>query len=204
MVECVHGHLLLGPSRGAKETRKISMVVSHEFHHSSEFHPIVPSSREFPPFQTSESTAHLYFFTGQSTPTMGSSCHPHKLQNHGRRQQKRQTAGNMIGNFLKGGGGGGGNGGRKKTSTAQPRPQILIPPKGIGPVHDINANDVLCGRGGRINAHTGNVQFREIVQLRKKDYLAKTTKKLYVVYTLVCSVVYNCVLIISCICCDPK
>jgi hypothetical protein len=39
-------------------------------------------------------------------------------------------------------------------------------------------NDVLCGRGGRINSHTGNIQFREIIASLKKDYLAKTTKKL--------------------------
>lgn len=95
--------------------------------------------------------------------------------------------------------------GKKKTSTAQPRPEIVIPPRGIGPVHDINSNDVLCGRyvplllsklfpdspfilftfvccdfhrGGRINAHIGNVQFRDMVASRKKDYLAKSTKKL--------------------------
>lgn len=66
--------------------------------------------------------------------------------------------------------------GRK--STAQPRPKVQIPPKGIGPIRDPNENDVLCGRGGRINAHEGNIQFREIVASRKKDYLAKSTKKL--------------------------
>lgn len=32
--------------------------------------------------------------------------------------------------------------------------------------------------GGRINAHVGNVQFRDMVAARKKDYLAKSTKKL--------------------------
>ena len=66
----------------------------------------------------------------------------------------------------------------KKKSTAQPRPEIQIPPRGIGPIHEPNDNDVLCGRGGRINAHTGNVRFRDIVVQRKKDYLAPTTKKL--------------------------
>ena len=35
-----------------------------------------------------------------------------------------------------------------------------------------------CGRGGRINSHEGNVQFRDIVSETKKDYLAKSTKKL--------------------------
>ena len=65
-----------------------------------------------------------------------------------------------------------------KKSTAQPRPKLHVPPRGIGPVADPNQNDVLCGRGGRINAHEGNVQFRDIVQSHKKVYLAKTTKKL--------------------------
>ncbi len=34
--------------------------------------------------------------------------------------------------------------GRK--STAQPRPVLHIPPRGIGPIVEPNANDVLCGR----------------------------------------------------------
>ncbi|KAL3910883.1 MAG: hypothetical protein SGILL_007510, partial [Bacillariaceae sp.] len=66
--------------------------------------------------------------------------------------------------------------GRK--STAQPRPVLHVPPRGIGPIVDPNENDVLCGRGGRINSHAGNVQFREIIHSRKKEYLAPTTKKL--------------------------
>ncbi|KAL7568220.1 hypothetical protein ACA910_004220 [Epithemia clementina (nom. ined.)] len=66
----------------------------------------------------------------------------------------------------------------KKKSTAQPRPEIQIPPRGIGPIYEPNCNDVLCGRGGRINAHAGNVRFRDIVVVRKKEYLAPTTKKL--------------------------
>lgn len=65
-----------------------------------------------------------------------------------------------------------------KKSTAQPRPAMHVPPRGIGPIAEPNENDVLCGRGGRINAHEGNVQFREIVVANKKEYLAKSTKKL--------------------------
>lgn len=68
------------------------------------------------------------------------------------------------------------NMGRK--STAQPRPVLNVPPRGIGPIVDPNENDVLCGRGGRINSHAGNVQFRDIIHSRKKEYLAPTTKKL--------------------------
>lgn len=69
----------------------------------------------------------------------------------------------------------GSNSARK--STAQPRPVLNIPPKGIGPIADPNVNDVLCGRGGRINSHAGNVQFRDIIHSKKKAYLAPTTKK---------------------------
>lgn len=94
-------------------------------------------------------------------------------------------ASNAVGpsNVPGGGGGGQQNIGlmkapKKKQSTAQPRPHIAIPPKGIGPIRDPNVNDVLAGRGGRINAHVGNVQFRDIVAQRKKDYLATSTKKL--------------------------
>ena len=65
-----------------------------------------------------------------------------------------------------------------RKSTAQPRPSIHIPPRGIGPVYNPNVNDVLCGRGGRINAHAGNVQFRDLVASRKQDYLSDKTKKL--------------------------
>jgi hypothetical protein len=35
------------------------------------------------------------------------------------------------------------------------KPMIRIPPPGIGPVCSPNNNDVLCGRGGRITAHSG-------------------------------------------------
>lgn len=68
--------------------------------------------------------------------------------------------------------------GTPRRSTAQPRPVLNIPPKGIGPIADPNVNDVLCGRGGRINSHAGNVQFRDIIHSKKKKYLAPTTKKL--------------------------
>jgi hypothetical protein len=53
-----------------------------------------------------------------------------------------------------------------------------VPPRGIDGIVDPNLNDVLCGRGGRVNSHAGNIQFREIIATLKKEYLAKTTKKL--------------------------
>jgi len=90
------------------------------------------------------------------------------------KQRRRQAAGAVLSNLVRGNN----NNNKKKQSTAQPRPEIRVPPRGIGPVTELNTNDVLCGRGGRINAHPGNVRFRDIVQERKKEYLAKTTKKL--------------------------
>ena len=103
-------------------------------------------------------------------------------QNAQRKRAKRQTAGALVAGLL---------GSQQpqqpsqpkvtpsgKKSTAQPRPAVTIPPRGIGPVMEPNDNDVLCGRGGRINAHTGNVRFRELVVARKPRYLAPYTKKL--------------------------
>lgn len=47
-----------------------------------------------------------------------------------------------------------------------------------GLIVDINNNDVLAGRGGRINSHPGNIQFRELVHKHKHQYLSQQTKKL--------------------------
>ena len=44
-----------------------------------------------------------------------------------------------------------------------------------GTITDLNKNDVLCGRGGRINSHVGNVQFRSIIQSKKSNYLVQDT-----------------------------
>jgi len=61
-------------------------------------------------------------------------------------------------------------------------PKILtsidIPPGYGGPIQQLNQNDVLSGRGGRINSHAGNIKFRNLVDFHKHSYLAKTTKKL--------------------------
>jgi len=66
----------------------------------------------------------------------------------------------------------------KGKSTAQPRPVLNVPPRGIGPITDTNENDVLCGRGSGINDYVGNLQFRDISRSKKKEYLAPSTKKL--------------------------
>lgn len=67
---------------------------------------------------------------------------------------------------------------RFRKSMAQPRPRIQVPARGIGPIHEPNRNDVLSGRGGRINSHHGNIQFRDLVHRRKYEYLKPNTKKL--------------------------
>ena len=40
-----------------------------------------------------------------------------------------------------------------------------------------NPNDVLCGRGGNINSHRGNEQFRAFVEKRKRVYLTARFKR---------------------------
>ena len=70
------------------------------------------------------------------------------------------------------GGGGGGN------TRSIPPPTNEVLPRGIGPIDVPNPNDVLSGRGGRINAHPGNVQFRTIIGSMKSTYLSPKTRKL--------------------------
>ena len=53
-----------------------------------------------------------------------------------------------------------------------------IPPNFGGVVKEPNENDVLSGRGGRINAHSGNVHYRELVKQYRGVYLSHETKKL--------------------------
>ena len=64
----------------------------------------------------------------------------------------------------------------KSADLQPPRPEVS-PGQG-GPVRTPNCNDVLSGRGGRINSHSGNVRFREMVESLKRDYLDPRTKKL--------------------------
>jgi hypothetical protein len=65
-----------------------------------------------------------------------------------------------------------------RLKTMQPRPLLRVPPRGIDGIVHVNPNDVLSGRGGRVNSHVGNIQFRDIIASSKKGYLAKTVKKL--------------------------
>jgi hypothetical protein len=61
----------------------------------------------------------------------------------GRKRQRRQVAGAAVQALIGGGAPGVTPSGRK--STAQPRPKVQIPPRGIGPIAEPNPNDVLCG-----------------------------------------------------------
>jgi hypothetical protein len=53
-----------------------------------------------------------------------------------------------------------------------------VKPGAGGVITKPNENDVLSGRGGRINSHPGNVAFRELVNKHKHQYLSRETKKL--------------------------
>jgi len=53
-----------------------------------------------------------------------------------------------------------------------------IQPDAGGLIECPNMNDVLSGRGGRINNHSGNLYYRTLVNNYKHNYLDKNTKKL--------------------------
>ena len=59
-----------------------------------------------------------------------------------------------------------------------PPPRVNIEPNHGGPISILNENDVLSGRGGRINNHPGNITFRRIVEEYKVEYLDPRTRKL--------------------------
>ena len=55
--------------------------------------------------------------------------------------------------------------------------QALITKKTVTHIADPNENDVLCVHGGGNNNHAGNVQFRDNIHSKKKEYQAPSTKK---------------------------
>lgn len=65
---------------------------------------------------------------------------------------------------------------KNNNSVLSPEPKVK-PGEG-GAIQFPNVNDVLSGRGGRINNHEGNVQFRTLVAKVKVKYLSRRTKKL--------------------------
>ena len=52
-----------------------------------------------------------------------------------------------------------------------PPPQVVVEPGDGGVISELNENDVLSGRGGRINNHPGNITFRTVVEDYKREYL---------------------------------
>ena len=63
----------------------------------------------------------------------------------------------------------------RSNSTIIPPP--VVKAKEGGAIKFPNVNDVLSGRGGRINNHEGNVHFRTLVAKVKLQYLSRQTKK---------------------------
>jgi hypothetical protein len=68
----------------------------------------------------------------------------------------------------------------KSPPVPPPPPRVL--PFQCGPVQYPNVNDVLSGRGCRINAHPGNLRFREFINHFKETYIDKETKKVEKAY----------------------
>lgn len=137
------------------------------------------------PFDEQSHYAYDYPYIQYYHPNPHNYYHSNRYPQFNLKRQRRQAAASVVESLWQNGSGSnndsGGNGGNStptRRSTAQPRPVLTIPPKGIGPIADPNVNDVLCGRGGRINSHPGNVQFRDVIQSKKNIYLAPTTKKL--------------------------
>jgi len=66
----------------------------------------------------------------------------------------------------------------RSDSVSFPPPPAKILPGFGGPITKPSPNDVLCGRGGYINSHPGNVRLRTMVSERKSQYLNQTTTKI--------------------------
>jgi hypothetical protein len=66
---------------------------------------------------------------------------------------------------------------RNPVTGVVPNPNAFNSPPFLGaPTHEINENDVLCGRGGTTNQHIGNKKFRNLVKQHQESYL-KCKKK---------------------------
>ena len=59
-----------------------------------------------------------------------------------------------------------------------PPPQVVVNAGDGGLISEVNENDVLSGRGGRINNHPGNITFRTVVEDYKREYLDPRIRKL--------------------------
>jgi hypothetical protein len=156
-----------------------SMEMRRPFSHISGYQYPYPPSNVYSyipyvahPAVADPNAAHYYYYNYGVDPSQ---------YNH--KRQRRQAAAVVVESLWN-------NKTMGRKSTAQPRPQITVPPRGIGPIVDPNENDVLCGRGGRINSHTGNIKFRDTITEKKKEYLAPATKKLEKAH-IAASIVYD-------------
>lgn len=57
-------------------------------------------------------------------------------------------------------------------SKQNPKFDTSMTPQALSKIEEPTSSDVLCGRGRRVNTHRGNINFREIVQKYKFEYLA--------------------------------
>jgi hypothetical protein len=57
------------------------------------------------------------------------------------------------------------------------KPAPLLPPSDAKRTSSPHNNDVLCGRGGTVNAHPGNEQYRTFVERKKRVYLTARFKR---------------------------
>ena len=63
-------------------------------------------------------------------------------------------------------------------STAGSTPELQHTHQGVdGGVEKPNKHDVLHGRGGNINTHSGNIYFRSLIEDNKRNYLTTTIKR---------------------------
>mmetsp|Transcript_15569 Transcript_15569/g.33724 ORF Transcript_15569/g.33724 Transcript_15569/m.33724 type:complete len:151 (-) Transcript_15569:275-727(-) len=62
--------------------------------------------------------------------------------------------------------------------TFYPPQRHNIPAGYGGPVKTPTENDVLSGRGGGVNSHTGNKRYRTLAHSTKADYLSPKTRKM--------------------------
>mmetsp|Transcript_28774 Transcript_28774/g.58726 ORF Transcript_28774/g.58726 Transcript_28774/m.58726 type:complete len:338 (-) Transcript_28774:735-1748(-) len=52
---------------------------------------------------------------------------------------------------------------------------VPIPPQSY--IKEVSENDVICGRGGKVNNHPGNKRFRQFIQQFKHEYMNETKQK---------------------------
>ena len=61
-------------------------------------------------------------------------------------------------------------------AAAGPRAKAAVIARGLGPFTEPNDNDVLSGRGKRIDVYSGNVDFRSLIAAHKARYLTAMSK----------------------------